>query len=142
MDIADTAVLNPFGLTQLQFSALRLLNAEGEHQLARLADRLLVTRSTVTRLVDQLAARGLVRRELHPVDRRVQFAFITEEGRALWQQAQAAHIVTLQAELAPLGHNQAALEALLQQLRASVMDHLVSQQLVRKEETAPAPTAT
>lgn len=140
MDIADRAVLEPFGLSRMQFNMLRMLIEEDEHQLVRLAERLLVTRSTITRLIDQLAARGLVRREDDPADRRARLAFITEAGRALWEQAHSAHLATIHAELAPLGHDQAALEALLRDLRASVHAHLVQQQLVQKEDATPAPT--
>jgi DNA-binding MarR family transcriptional regulator len=141
MDIADRAVLESFSLSRLQYNALRLLIEEGEHQLVRLAKRLLVTRSTITRLTDQLAARGLVRREDDPADRRAQLAFVTEAGRALWEQAHAAHLATIHAALTPLGHDHAALEALLRDLRTSVHAHLVQQQLVQKEDADPAPTA-
>ncbi len=45
-----------------------------------IGDRLIVTRATVTGLVDSLERRGLVRRSAHPRDRRSLIVGITPEG--------------------------------------------------------------
>lgn len=50
---------------------------------ASLESALLFTQYNVSRLVDRMAARGLVRREPHPGDARRQLVVITAEGRAL-----------------------------------------------------------
>jgi len=48
-----------------------------------IADRLLVTRGTMTTLLDTLERRGLIRRLPHPDDRRKLLIDITDEGRAV-----------------------------------------------------------
>jgi DNA-binding MarR family transcriptional regulator len=45
-----------------------------------ISDRLIVSRATVTGLLDTLAKRGLVRREPHPTDRRMVLVHLTKAG--------------------------------------------------------------
>lgn len=49
-------------------------------RMSELADRLILSRSGVTRLVDRLVAEGLVERVLCDTDRRGQWAALTESG--------------------------------------------------------------
>jgi DNA-binding MarR family transcriptional regulator len=49
-------------------------------RLSELADRALLTRSGMTRMVDRLVKQGLVQRKACPLDGRVQYAVITERG--------------------------------------------------------------
>jgi DNA-binding MarR family transcriptional regulator len=46
-----------------------------------------LSRSRVSRVVDDLTAVGLVRRDLHPDDRRSSYALITDTGLARFKQA-------------------------------------------------------
>ena len=60
-----------------------LSEAPGERlRLHELADRVVLSRSGLTRLVDRLEAAGLLRREACPTDRRGAFAVLTPEGAA------------------------------------------------------------
>jgi len=45
-----------------------------------ISDRLIVSRATVTGVLDSLAKRGLVRREPHPTDRRMVLVHLTKAG--------------------------------------------------------------
>ena len=60
-----------------------------DHRLRmhQLADQVLLSRSGLTRLVDRLAAEGLLTRERDTGDRRVTYAVLTEKGRAALRQA-------------------------------------------------------
>jgi DNA-binding MarR family transcriptional regulator len=71
-------------LTAQQYNALRLLKAhpEGMRTLA-LASRLISRSPDVTRLLDRLEARGLVRRVTPADNRRVVLVSITPDGLAL-----------------------------------------------------------
>lgn len=63
---------------------LRLASSpEGQLKMLELADLLLVSKSGVTRLVDRMSQAGWVTRETCATDRRVVYAAITSEGRAL-----------------------------------------------------------
>ncbi len=67
-------------VTQLRLLGI-LLDEEGLSN-ADLADRLLVTRPSVSALLDRLERGGFIRRETSPVDRRGIRIFLEERGRA------------------------------------------------------------
>jgi DNA-binding MarR family transcriptional regulator len=61
---------------------LELHGADGRLRMRTLGERVVLSRTRVSRLVDELAREGLVVREPDPADGRVTFAVITDEGRA------------------------------------------------------------
>ncbi|MCB5165778.1 MarR family transcriptional regulator [Streptomyces bambusae] len=67
------------GLTSTQAKVLAQLN--GPLPMRGLATLLVCDASNVTGIVDRLEARGLVRREPDPADRRVKNVVATDEGR-------------------------------------------------------------
>jgi DNA-binding MarR family transcriptional regulator len=72
---------------------VQLATAEGRQlRMSELADRLLLSRSGVTRLVDRLVAAGLVERRLCDDDRRGQWAALTDAGRSRLRQASPVHL--------------------------------------------------
>ncbi|MBX3496242.1 MAG: MarR family transcriptional regulator [Parvibaculum sp.] len=74
------------GLTQAQWGALaRLSRHQGLNQVG-LADLLEVQPITVARLIDKLAALGLVERRPDPKDRRAQQLFLTDKAQPLLDQ--------------------------------------------------------
>jgi DNA-binding MarR family transcriptional regulator len=52
---------------------------------------LLLTQPSVSRLVDRLVARGLVRKESDPVDGRGTFVCLTDDGYSLFRKVAVAH---------------------------------------------------
>ncbi len=73
--------LRRFDVTQAGGLVLGILRDHGAMPPSELGERLIVTRATVTGLVDSLERRGYVRRAPHPDDRRRLLVEITEEGR-------------------------------------------------------------
>jgi DNA-binding MarR family transcriptional regulator len=65
-------------------------------RMADLADRLLLSRSGLTRLVDRLQAAGLVRREADPNDARGTFTVLTDEGLTRLRTAAPMHLSGIQ----------------------------------------------
>ena len=61
-------------------------------RMGELADRLLLSRSGLTRLVDRLAAQGLVERTSCPADRRGTYARLTDAGLARFREARPTHL--------------------------------------------------
>ena len=61
-------------------------------RMADLADRLLLSRSGITRLVDRLQAEGLVAREPYPGDARGTYTVLTEEGLRRLRGAAPIHL--------------------------------------------------
>ena len=77
-----------------------------------LEDALLFAQYNVSRLVDRMEARGLVRREPHPADARRQMVAITPEGRALRERMWPAYAAAIERHLgAKLPGGRAALLA-------------------------------
>jgi DNA-binding MarR family transcriptional regulator len=81
--------LKPYGLTFAAFECLRLLafSRTGALPMGKMGVRLMVHPAAVTNAVTKLEQRGLVRRRMSPEDRRVVLAAITDEGRALAEEA-------------------------------------------------------
>ncbi len=72
---------------------LRLARAPGRAlRMTDLADRVMLSPSGVTRLVDRLVSKGLVRRQTDPDDRRVALASLTEKGLRELRGAARTHL--------------------------------------------------
>jgi DNA-binding MarR family transcriptional regulator len=87
-------LLAEHGLTLNDYEALLHLSRAEEGRMRRvdLADRLLLTASGVTRLLDGLEAAGLVERASCATDRRVVYAVITGAGRERLAAAAETHL--------------------------------------------------
>jgi DNA-binding MarR family transcriptional regulator len=70
------------GLTMTQLRVLFILTGEDGASAGALAERLSVTPSTLTRIVDRLAREGLVRREPDEDDRRLVRHYLSDRGVA------------------------------------------------------------
>jgi DNA-binding MarR family transcriptional regulator len=111
-----TALLAPLRLTISQYSVLDSLRDAGDSGLAcgEIAERLTTRDPDITRLVDRLEGRGLVRRLRERPDRRVVRAQLTAEGLLLLQQLDAPIGRLHTQHLAPIGkRGLGALSALL-----------------------------
>jgi DNA-binding MarR family transcriptional regulator len=86
------------GLTINDYEALlHLSHAEGgELRRVDLAERLMLTPSGVTRLLDGLERDGWVRKGQCAGDARVTYAVLTDEGRELLERAGATHIAQIE----------------------------------------------
>src|SRR5690348_21995 len=75
------AALQPMDISPAGGLALGILVDAGEPCPPKyISDRLIVSRATVTGVLDSLAKRGLVRREPHPTDRRMVLVHLTKAG--------------------------------------------------------------
>ena len=116
--------LKPYRLTFAAYETLRLLafTRAGALPMGKMGVRLMVHPAAVTNAVSKLEQRGLVRRQMSPDDRRVVLAAITDEGRALAEEATAA-LNRAAFGLPGLSREQAAdLTAMLREVRAVVGD--------------------
>jgi DNA-binding MarR family transcriptional regulator len=72
---------------------MNLVDAEGNHlRMGELADRLLLSRSGITRLADRLEKQGLISRRRCDDDGRGYFAELTDRGRELIGAARPDHL--------------------------------------------------
>lgn len=98
------ARLKPFGVTVQQFSLLGAIRSHPEEPVASLAQRISLDRTSLTRNLDLLERKGLVRRLSGPSGN-ARFCTLTVEGDALldqlvveWRKAQPGLLTGLSAD--------------------------------------------
>jgi DNA-binding MarR family transcriptional regulator len=94
-----SAELQEHDLTINDYEALLLLAEAEDSRLKRveLAQRLVLTPSGVTRLLEGLEAAGLVERAACPADLRIVYAQLTERGRERLSVASCGHVGSVRA---------------------------------------------
>ncbi len=106
-----------WGLTDNHYNVLRILNGAGEPlPQVEIGRRMLSSRANVTKLVDLLEERGMVKR-LTCSDRRVNLVALTEEGASFLAETAAEVIGFAEEAMKPLSRQeQKTLLALLDRL--------------------------
>lgn len=100
------AHVRQLGLTPSQFDAIVTLgNTEGM-SMKTLAEKTLVTKGTLTGIVDRLEKKGLVRREVPPHNRRSFKIVLTEAGKETFEQVFPSHVEHLGQRLKGLSSEQ------------------------------------
>lgn len=88
----DNRHIKSLKLTPSQFDVIATLGDTEGMTCAELSNATLVTKGTLTGVLDRLAAKGLIRRETVAGDRRSTRITLTEKGDALFRKVFAAHI--------------------------------------------------
>jgi DNA-binding MarR family transcriptional regulator len=90
----DHQLQSEHGLSLSQYEVLKVVgDAPGEQlRMAEVADRVLLSRSGLTRLVDRLACGGLLERRACPSDARGALAHLTPAGRERLDAARRTHL--------------------------------------------------
>jgi DNA-binding MarR family transcriptional regulator len=126
-NLAETLLgnlLRPYGLSVGSLNTLGILTGAGEplspHEIS---ERLLVTRGTVTGLLDSLEKLGFVRRIPHPHDRRKLLVELTDEVASFGAANQPLlHRAEREWMAGLTDHEQETLLGLLGKLRAHLLD--------------------
>ena len=81
------------GLPLTWYDVLIQLNEslDGRLRMQALSDRVVLSRSGLTRLIDRMEKAGLVHREPSQEDRRGYYALLTEDGREVLRRARPVH---------------------------------------------------
>jgi DNA-binding MarR family transcriptional regulator len=122
-DILDTELQAERGISLAWYDALvHLEEAPAGCGMTELANRILASKSGLTRVIDRMEAAGLVRRERPPEDRRVVKVLITPAGLETLRAARVVHRRGIQEHfLAHLdGADLKALTAALRKVREHV----------------------
>lgn len=101
--------LGQFGLTPDEFDVLAALRRTGEPYAMcprDLIESMMVRSGTVSHRLAKLEARGLIRRDPDPDDRRSVIAVLEPEGRALVDQAIESHLAAEEQLLTALGRRE------------------------------------
>lgn len=115
-------LVEPHGITLQQYNVLRILRGGGTDGVPTLdvAARMIEETPGITRLLDRLEAKGLVRRERCLKDRRQHLCWITQKGLSLLEKLDAPLLAAGEATLKGLGQqDRIAFIRLLDAIRAA-----------------------
>lgn len=84
--------IRTLGLTSSQFDIVATLGNTDGMNFKELGEKTLITKGTLTGVVDRLEAKGLVRRIASPSDGRSQIVQLTRKGEALFERVFPAHL--------------------------------------------------
>lgn len=95
--VLDADLASEHGLTTRDYEVLLYLSQAEDRRLpmSALAERTMLTRSGITRLVDGLVASGLIERVSCPNDARVSYAHLTDGGYEKLRQAGCSHVSSI-----------------------------------------------
>jgi DNA-binding MarR family transcriptional regulator len=116
----EAELLKPYEVTQAQYNVLRILRGAGPEGLIcrEIGERMISRDPDVTKLLDRLEARGLVRRDRQEKDRRVIDVRITAGGLALLKEVDGPVLELTESLLGHLGERKLrALINLLEEAR-------------------------
>lgn len=100
--VLDQKLVADVGLPLRFYDVLLELAAAPDHKLRMtdLADRVVLSRTRVSRLVDEMATAGLVVREQNPQDGRSAYAALTDLGHQRYRQAAPAYLAGIEQHFA------------------------------------------
>ena len=93
----SAAHIRGLGLTPPQFDIIATLGNTSGMTATELGDKTLITKGTLTGVVDRLATRGWVERVAHESDGRCQIIRLTQSGEALFAKVFPAHLAHMNA---------------------------------------------
>ncbi len=76
-------MLSDAGVTEQQWRVLRVLKEEGLQEPTHIAERACLLLPSLTRILQKLETKGLIRRHTHPGDKRRQIVEITDRGATI-----------------------------------------------------------
>ncbi len=117
----SAAQIREFGLTPSQFDIIATLGNTPGMMPKELGEKTLITKGTLTGVVDRLAAKGLVRRLPRAQDGRSQIVQLTSAGEALFEAVFPTHLAYVGAAFAGFdSEDYARIEAALCVLRRAL----------------------
>jgi len=75
--------IKTLGLNPTEFAVLELIYNKGEQPIQKIGEKVLIASSSITYVVDKLESKSFLQRKPCPKDRRITYATITTEGKAL-----------------------------------------------------------
>jgi MarR family transcriptional regulator, 2-MHQ and catechol-resistance regulon repressor len=116
----SAAHVRTLGLTSSQFDIIATLGNTDGMSFKDLGEKTLITKGTLTGVVDRLEAKSLVRRVASPSDGRSQMVQLTKAGEALFAKVFPAHLCHLEQAFSGFTQeNMDRTEAALKQLRVA-----------------------
>ncbi len=112
-----------FGLTPAQFDIIATLGNTDGMSFRELGEKTLITKGTLTGVVDRLEARGMVKRAASKADGRSTLVRLTKKGDTEFERVFASHIAYLKKPFSMFSEaDMNQLEALANKLTVSLQD--------------------
>ena len=112
------AHVRQLGLTSAQFDVVATLGNTPGMSMGEIGEKTLITKGTLTGVIDRLEHKQLVQREVPSDNRRSVIVRLTPKGEALFEQVFPAHIAYLKERFTQLDPSEIQLlEVLLKRLR-------------------------
>lgn len=89
------AFVRQYDLTSAQFDVIATLGNTQGMSMGDIGEKTLITKGTLTGVVDRLTKKGLVTREVPPENRRSVIVKLTPDGETLFQKVFPAHIADM-----------------------------------------------
>lgn len=116
--VYDEEHIRQLDLTSPQFDVICTLGNTTGMTMGQLAEKTLVTKGTLTGIIDRLERKGLVRREVPPENRRCFMIVLTTEGDRVFENVFPAHIAYLKERFSQLSQQELTeIEQALKKLR-------------------------
>ncbi len=114
----DEEHIRQLGLTVPQFDVICTLGNTSGLMMGQIAEKTLVTKGTLTGIIDRLESKGLVQREVPPENRRCFIVVLTPKGQQMFEEIFPAHIAYLKQRLSALSNEEMQhIQTALQRLR-------------------------
>lgn len=112
------AFVRQYDLTPSQFDVIATLGNTQGLSMGDIGEKTLITKGTLTGVVDRLEKKGLVSREIPPENRRSVVVKLTPEGTTLFEQVFPAHVADIKQHFGSLNSSEMELlRVLLNRLR-------------------------
>ena len=88
----EARLAESYGLTQSEFRCLRLFNRDDVLNNKQVAERMNLSPSRLTRIIDGLVAKGYIIRQIEPSDRRNMKVTLSKRGKVIVQKLNDAYV--------------------------------------------------
>ena len=124
----SAARVRAYGLTPAQFDIIATLGNTSGMSFRELGEKTLITKGTLTGVVDRLEARGMVKRTASKADGRSTLARLTKKGDAEFERVFGPHIAYLKQPFTALSEaDMNQLEALVNKLTMSLQGAVMTE---------------
>ncbi len=107
------------GLTHTQFDIIATLGNQPHITCKQLGEKTLVTKGTLTGVLERLEMKGILERKLNPEDARSQMIGLTKDGQKLFEKVFPHHLDHLEKAFGKLSEDEMAeIQGSLKKLRA------------------------
>ena len=118
----SAAHIRTLGLTPPQFDIVATLGNTNGMSFKELGEKTLITKGTLTGVVDRLEAKELVRRAASPSDGRSQLVQLTRKGETIFAKSFPAHLNHVEQAFTAFSQNDLSdIETALQRLRQALV---------------------